>query len=336
MVEGPTIMLGVFITLLYTHTMPNIYYCSTCMLCYTPTWWPNIAWEVAENSRIFPWYLRHETCQHGAVKVWWRALQSCWECSSLCYTPIQCQTSTIVAPACCYTPTWWPNLPWEVGRKSRFFPDLRHETRQHGAVKVWWRALQSCWECSSLCYTPIQCQTTTIVAPACCAIPPLDGQTLPEKWQKIQGFFPDLRHETRQHGAVKVWWRALQSCWECSSLCYTPIQCQTSTIVAPACCYTPTWWPNLPWEVGRKSRFFPDLRHETRQHGAVKVWWRALQSCWECSSLCYTPIQCQTSTIVAPACCAIPPLDGQTLPEKWQKIRDFFLIWGMKPANMGL
>ena len=28
MVEGPTIMLGVFITLLYAHTIPNIYYCS--------------------------------------------------------------------------------------------------------------------------------------------------------------------------------------------------------------------------------------------------------------------------------------------------------------------
>ena len=34
MVEGPTIMLGVFITLLYNHTMPNIYYSSTCMLLY--------------------------------------------------------------------------------------------------------------------------------------------------------------------------------------------------------------------------------------------------------------------------------------------------------------
>ena len=32
MVEGTKIMLGVFITLVYTHTMPNIYYCSTCML----------------------------------------------------------------------------------------------------------------------------------------------------------------------------------------------------------------------------------------------------------------------------------------------------------------
>ena len=34
MVEGVTIMLGVFITLLYIHTMPNIYYCSTFMLLY--------------------------------------------------------------------------------------------------------------------------------------------------------------------------------------------------------------------------------------------------------------------------------------------------------------
>ena len=34
MTEGPTIMLGVFITLLYTHKMPNVYYCITCMLLY--------------------------------------------------------------------------------------------------------------------------------------------------------------------------------------------------------------------------------------------------------------------------------------------------------------
>jgi len=35
------------------------------------------------------------------------------------------------------------------------------------------------------------------------AIPPLDGQTLPESRQEIK-IFPDLRHETRQHVAVKV------------------------------------------------------------------------------------------------------------------------------------
>ena len=50
MMEGPTILLGVFINLLYTHTMPNIYYCSTCMLLYTPTWWPNLpkSWKKIE------------------------------------------------------------------------------------------------------------------------------------------------------------------------------------------------------------------------------------------------------------------------------------------------
>ena len=34
MVEGLTIMLGVFINLLYTHTMPNNHYCSTYMMPY--------------------------------------------------------------------------------------------------------------------------------------------------------------------------------------------------------------------------------------------------------------------------------------------------------------
>ena len=38
----------------------------------------------------------------------------------------------------------------------------------------------------------------------------------------------------------------LQSCWECSSTCYTPIYCQTITIASPTCCYTPTWWQTLP------------------------------------------------------------------------------------------
>ena len=34
MVEGLTIMLGGFINLLYTHTMPNNHYCSTYMMAY--------------------------------------------------------------------------------------------------------------------------------------------------------------------------------------------------------------------------------------------------------------------------------------------------------------
>ena len=34
MTERPTNKLRVFIALIYTHTMPNIYYCSTCMMVY--------------------------------------------------------------------------------------------------------------------------------------------------------------------------------------------------------------------------------------------------------------------------------------------------------------
>ena len=34
MVEGPTIMLGVFINLLCTYKMPNNHYCSTYMMAY--------------------------------------------------------------------------------------------------------------------------------------------------------------------------------------------------------------------------------------------------------------------------------------------------------------
>jgi len=74
-------------------------------------------------------------------------------------------------------------------------------------------------------------------------IPPLDGQTLPESRQKI-GFFAISAEETCLHVAVKVWWRDLQSCLECSSTCYAPMQCQTTTIAAPTWCHTPTWWPN--------------------------------------------------------------------------------------------
>jgi len=43
-----TIMLGVFMTLLYTHTMPNIYYCSTCMLLH-PHLMTKLALKLAGN-----------------------------------------------------------------------------------------------------------------------------------------------------------------------------------------------------------------------------------------------------------------------------------------------
>jgi len=52
MVEGPTIMLGVFITLLYIHTIPNIYYCGTCMLLHSQLM-AKLAWKSAGNQDFF-------------------------------------------------------------------------------------------------------------------------------------------------------------------------------------------------------------------------------------------------------------------------------------------
>ena len=103
--------------------------------------------------------------------------------------------------------------------------------------------LQSCWECSSTCYVPMQCQTTTIQQPTCCHTPTCWPNIA---WESAGN--QDLRHETCLHVAVKVWWMDLQSYLECSLTFYTPIQCQTTTIAAPTCCHTPTWWPNIAWE----------------------------------------------------------------------------------------
>ena len=126
MMEGLTIMRRVFINLLYTHTMPNNHYCSTYMMAY-PHLMAKHCLIVGRNSWFFP-DLRHETHQQVAVKVWWKDLQSCVECSSTCYTPIQCQTTTIAAPTWWHIPSWWPNVPqrssWLI---SEIFPiDLRH------------------------------------------------------------------------------------------------------------------------------------------------------------------------------------------------------------------
>ena len=64
-------MLGVFITLLYTYTMPNTYYSRkpTSLRCHL------MAKHCLEVSRN--WNLRQEICPHVAVKVWWRALEIC-------------------------------------------------------------------------------------------------------------------------------------------------------------------------------------------------------------------------------------------------------------------
>jgi len=100
-------MLGVFINLSSFFTMPNTYYSTTYMLLY-PHLMAKHCLKVGIKLIIDIRYLRHETSHQVAVKVWWMDLQSCWECSSTCYVPIQCQTYIIQQPTCCYTPTWWP------------------------------------------------------------------------------------------------------------------------------------------------------------------------------------------------------------------------------------
>ena len=136
MLVGLTIMLRVFINLLYTHTMPNNHYCSTYMMAY-PHLMAKHCLIIGRKSEFLP-ELRHETCPQVAVKVCWRDLQSCWECSSTCYIPIQCQSTTILASLHLWGATWWPIIAWELAVKCW---DMRHETCKHGAVEVWWSNL---------------------------------------------------------------------------------------------------------------------------------------------------------------------------------------------------
>ena len=107
MTEGPRNMLGVFITLLYTYTMPINYYSSkpTSLRCHL------MAKHCLKASRNQN--LRQEICPHVAVKVWQRALEICWECSPLCYTHIQCQSTTILVSLHLWGATWWPNIAWK-------------------------------------------------------------------------------------------------------------------------------------------------------------------------------------------------------------------------------
>ena len=107
MAEGPRNVLGVFITLLYTYTMPINYYSSkpTSLRCHLMA---KCCLKAGRNRN-----LRQEICHHVAVKVWRRALEMCWECSSLCYILIQCQSTTILASLHLWGATWWPNVAWK-------------------------------------------------------------------------------------------------------------------------------------------------------------------------------------------------------------------------------
>ena len=66
MAEGLTIMLTVFINLLYTHIMQNIYY-STFYMMEHPHLMAKYCLKVSKTFDFLT-ILRHETCQHVAVK----------------------------------------------------------------------------------------------------------------------------------------------------------------------------------------------------------------------------------------------------------------------------
>jgi len=73
--------------------------------------------------------------------------------------------------------------------------------------------------------------------------------------------------------------------------------------------------------IGRKSGFLPDLRHETCQQVAVKVWWKDLHNHAESvNQLVIHPYNAK-QPLLQHLHDGIPPLDGQTLAESRQEIK---------------
>ena len=158
---------------------------------------------------------------------------------------------------------------------------------------------------------------------------------LPESWQKIEIFSWSEAWNLPTWGC-KSMVEGLTICWECSSLCYTPIQCQTSTILASLHLLgTPTWWPNLP---------------ESWQKIEIFSWSEAWNlPTWGCKSmvegltivlgvfitLLYTYTMPNNYYSSKPTSLRYPHLMAKLAWELAEN-RYFFLIWGMKPANMGL
>ena len=112
MMKNPRNILGVIITLLYIQTMlVNI-------SVVAPAWHHLMAKSCClKNCLIIG--LGSELGVD--VKVCCSFVHMSCECSSTCYTPIQYQTTTIAAPTCCHTPTWWPNIAWEPAGNRGFF-----------------------------------------------------------------------------------------------------------------------------------------------------------------------------------------------------------------------
>jgi len=207
-----------------------------------------------------------------AVKVWWRALQSCWECSSTCYTSVQCQTTTIAAPTWWHTPTWWPNIAWESAENRDF-------------CLIWGMKPANISGCKSMV------EGLTIMLRVFINL--LYICTMPNN-HYCSTYMVAYPHLMAKH-CLRVGRKSGSEAWNRpTSGCKSMVEGLTIMLrvfinllyihTIPNNHYCSTYmvaYPHLMAKhclrVGRKSGLFPDLRHETGQQVAVKVWWRDLQ-----------------------------------------------------------
>jgi len=125
MVEGLTIMLRVFINLLYIHTKPNNHYCSTYMMAY-PHLMAQHCLKVGRKSGSEAWNRPTSGCKSMVegltimLRVFITLLCIHTMPNNHYYSVFMMAYPHLMAKHCL-----------EVGRKSWFLPDLRHETRQH-------------------------------------------------------------------------------------------------------------------------------------------------------------------------------------------------------------
>jgi len=143
MMEGLIIMLRVFVNLLYTYTMPNNHYCSTYMMPY-PHLMAKHCLTIGRKSRSKAWNLPTSGCKsmmEGLI-IMLRVFINLLYTHTMSNNHYCEKVTESIETIWCYLP---PNLMAKhclaIGRKSRFLPDLRHETCQQVAVKVWWKDL---------------------------------------------------------------------------------------------------------------------------------------------------------------------------------------------------
>ena len=188
-------MLGVFITLLYTYTMPINYYSSkpTSLRCHLMA----KRWMKVSRNRN----LRQEICPHVAVKVWQRALEIMLGVFiTLLYTytmPINYYSSKPTSLRC--------HLMAKRCLKVSRNRNLRQEICPHVAVKVWQRALEIMLGVFiTLLYTytmPINYYSSKPTSLRC--------HLMAKRCLKVSRN-RNLRQEICPHVAVKVWQRALE------------------------------------------------------------------------------------------------------------------------------